>query len=288
MANQEMDAFVDTQTYRFRDFELDLGARQLRRNGEPVRLERRPMDLLVLLVTRHGLLVPREEIIERLWPGNVVIEFDTGLNTLVRKVRQALGDSSDNPAFIETAAGLGYRFIAPIELATIPDLSDEQPVTARANPVLRSIALLILLLLAIGSAIFVWQSNVTKPEQTRIAVFPFENLTGGIAMDCSRRETIKSTGVGRMHRDQLPLKVRRQFRNLESMTIDCATQFIRVCFRSRSLFQVYKAGNPARYLHPLVSKGRCPGAYAVQRIKRRSFAGELSQEYCRSLDGAHN
>ena len=107
-------------------------------------------------------------------------------------------------------------------------------------------------------------------------------------MDCSRRETIKSTGVGRMHSDQLPLKVRRQFRNLESMTIGCATQFIRICFRRRSLFQVNKAGNPARYLHALVSKIRCPGAYAVQRIKRRSIAGELSQEYCRSLDGAHN
>ena len=107
-------------------------------------------------------------------------------------------------------------------------------------------------------------------------------------MDCNRRKTIKSTGVGRMHRDQLALKVRRQFRNLESMAMGRATQFIRVCFRRRSLFQVNKAGNPARYLHALVSKGRCPGAYAVQRIKRRSFAGELSQEYCRSLDGAHN
>src|SRR5947208_14293752 len=98
-------------------------------------------------------------------------------------------------------------------------------------------------------------------------------------MDCNRRETIKSAGVGRMHSDQLPLKVRRQFRNLESMTIDCAAQFIRICFRSRSFFQINKAGNPARYLHALVSKTRCPGAYAVQRIKRRRLAGELSQEY---------
>ena len=175
-----MDAGVDTQTYRFRDFELDLGAHQLRLRGQPVRLERRPFGLLVLLVTRHGNLVPREEIIERLWPAKVVIDFDTGLNTLVRKVRQALGDSPDKPVFIETVAGLGYRFIAPVDPATAPDFSDEQPVTPVATPMprSRSIAMLILLLLAVGSAIFVWQSKVTEPEQTRIAVFPFENLTG--------------------------------------------------------------------------------------------------------------
>src|SRR4029453_9048608 len=123
--------------------------------------------------------------------------------------------------------------------------------------------------------------------QTKVArspCGPFQLLngprrpSGGIAMDSSRRETIESTGVGRMHSDQLPLKVRRQFRNLKSMTMDRATQFIRVCFRRRSLFQVNKAGNPAGYLHALVSEARRPGAYVVQRIKWRSFAGELSQE----------
>lgn len=102
-----MGAEGESQKYHFGDFELDLGAHKLRLRGEPVRLERRPFELLILLVTRHGLLVPREEMIARLWPGKVVIDFDTGLNTLVRKVRQALGDSPDNPAFIETVAGLG-------------------------------------------------------------------------------------------------------------------------------------------------------------------------------------
>ena len=100
--------------FRFAGFELDLAAYRLRREGRPVRLERRPMELLVLLLQRGGQLVTREEIIEKLWGGKVVIDFDAGLNTVVRKVRHALGDAPETPAFIETVAGKGYRFIAPL------------------------------------------------------------------------------------------------------------------------------------------------------------------------------
>jgi TolB-like protein/DNA-binding winged helix-turn-helix (wHTH) protein/Flp pilus assembly protein TadD len=199
LAAANMEAVVDKRTYRFRDFELDLGAHRLRLRGEPVRLERRPLQLLVLLVTRHGLLVSREEIIGHLWPGKVVIDFETGINTLVRKVRHALGDSPDDAVFIETVAGLGYRFIAPLEPDAIPNTVQEQPAAAitksaelptqlvetltrpaqvQKNPALRSRAVAILLLAISVATISVWQSRPTEPEQTRIAVFPFENLTG--------------------------------------------------------------------------------------------------------------
>ena len=100
--------------YRFGDFELDLDAMQLRARGEPVKLERRPLDLLVLLVSRHGRMVGRDEIITALWPTNVIIDFDSGLNTLVRKVRAALGDSPDDRKFVETVPGRGYRFVAAV------------------------------------------------------------------------------------------------------------------------------------------------------------------------------
>lgn len=168
------------QTYRFGEFELDLDAQQLRLRGEPVRLERRPLDLLILLVGRHGSLVPREDIIAALWPANVIIDFDSGLNTLVRKARNALGDSSDEPRFIETAAGRGYRFIAPVEVPKPRDSANEQPLVTRASSTLKSrpvVALLLLSLAAIG-AVVIWPSSVTAPDRTRIAVFPFENLTG--------------------------------------------------------------------------------------------------------------
>ena len=174
-----MQTEVETRIYRFRNFSLDLGAYQLYLNGEPVRLERRPLELLVFMVSRHGLLVTREEIIKRLWPGNVVIDFDTGLNTLVRKVRLALGDSPEKPQFIETVAGLGYRFIAPIAEAPNPQPPNVQPALPRPAPAYRTRAIMLatLAVAAVGAALL-WYAGSAGTMDTRIAVLPFENLTG--------------------------------------------------------------------------------------------------------------
>jgi TolB-like protein/tetratricopeptide (TPR) repeat protein len=102
----------------FQDFVLDLTAYELRHRGKPIRLERRPMDLLILLAERRGQLVSREEIVARLWEPGVFVDVDTGLNTAIRKVRQALQDPADSPTFIETISGRGYRFIASIKEET--------------------------------------------------------------------------------------------------------------------------------------------------------------------------
>ena len=91
-----------SRTYRFGAFELDVAAYQLRRNGEPVRLERLPMDLLILLVERRAQLVTRAEIVDLLWGKDVFVDVQTAVHTAVRKIRQALHDSPDDPAFIET------------------------------------------------------------------------------------------------------------------------------------------------------------------------------------------
>ena len=107
-----------SRLYRFGDFELDLEAMQLRLRGEPVKLEKRPLDLLVKLVRSHGRMVGRDDIVAALWPANVIIDFDSGLNTLVRKVRSALGDSPDDPKFVETVPGRGYRFVAVVTEVT--------------------------------------------------------------------------------------------------------------------------------------------------------------------------
>jgi TolB-like protein/DNA-binding winged helix-turn-helix (wHTH) protein/Tfp pilus assembly protein PilF len=153
------------QTYRFGEFELDLDAQRLCLRGEPVRLERRPLDLLVLLVSRHGCLVGREEIIAALWPAKVIIDFDSGLNTLVRKVRNALGDSSDDPQFIETVPGRGYRFIAPVVAVTVSESPPEQQAELRTTSRRKSrpVAALLFLLLAAGATIFVWQAGYMEP-----------------------------------------------------------------------------------------------------------------------------
>ena len=115
-----MNAPYPREIVRFAHFELDIAAYELRRKGRPMRLERQPMDLLILLVTRRGELVTRDEIIARLWGDGIFVDVETGVNTAVRKIRQALNDSSDDPAFIETVIGKGYRFVASVEAKHSP------------------------------------------------------------------------------------------------------------------------------------------------------------------------
>jgi DNA-binding winged helix-turn-helix (wHTH) protein len=88
----------------------------LRRNGERIRLARQPMDLLLLLLERPQELVSRDEIATRLWAKDVFVDLDAGIHTAVLRIRQALGDSSELPQFVETVAGKGYRFVAAIDV----------------------------------------------------------------------------------------------------------------------------------------------------------------------------
>ena len=106
--------------FRFGEFELDVAGYALRQGGQPVRLERRPMDLLILLVERHGDLVSRADIVARLWGSDVFVDADMGVNTAIRKIRQVLADPSEAPAFVETVSGKGYRFIAAVEAVQPP------------------------------------------------------------------------------------------------------------------------------------------------------------------------
>jgi DNA-binding winged helix-turn-helix (wHTH) protein len=99
----------------FAEFELDVGAYVLRRQDEALRLEKMPMEVLILLVQRAGTLVQRSEIQERLWGSDVYVEHDSAINTALRKIRRTLGDDAEHPRFVETVVGKGYRFIAPIE-----------------------------------------------------------------------------------------------------------------------------------------------------------------------------
>jgi DNA-binding winged helix-turn-helix (wHTH) protein len=99
---------------KFAEFELDLGAYVLRRPEGPLRLERLPMEVLILLVQRAGTLVQRSEI-QALWGPDVYLEHDSAINTAVRKIRRTLGDDAENPRFVETIVGKGYRFIARVE-----------------------------------------------------------------------------------------------------------------------------------------------------------------------------
>jgi len=96
--------------------ELDLGRYELRRFGRRVKLERKPMELLIFLVSRRDQLVTRDEIVKKLWRSDLFIDSERNLNNIVRKIRTALGDAADRPRFVETVIGKGYRFTGPVRV----------------------------------------------------------------------------------------------------------------------------------------------------------------------------
>lgn len=100
---------MGSERIQFGPFILDVGEYKLTRAGQPVRLERIPMDLLILLAEGHGRLVTREQIIARLWGKAAYFDADNGINTAMRKIRRALADDADHPRYVETVVGKGYR-----------------------------------------------------------------------------------------------------------------------------------------------------------------------------------
>ena len=96
------------------DLELDRVAYELRRSGRALKLERIPMEILLLLVERHGQLVSREDIIGRIWGKDVFLDTDNSINSAIRKIRQVLKDDPEKPVFIQTVTGKGYRFISTV------------------------------------------------------------------------------------------------------------------------------------------------------------------------------
>ena len=99
-----------------REIELDLGRYELRRRGRRVKLEKKPMELLIFLVGRREQLVSREDIVTKLWGSSLFIDAEPNINNIVRKIRTALGDDSAKPRFLETVVGKGYRFIGPVRV----------------------------------------------------------------------------------------------------------------------------------------------------------------------------
>jgi TolB-like protein/DNA-binding winged helix-turn-helix (wHTH) protein/Tfp pilus assembly protein PilF len=185
------------ETFRFGEFELDTASFELHRGGRPVRLERQPMDLLILLVQRRGQLVSRTEIVDLLWGKDVFVDVETGVHTAVRKIRQALRDSADAPKFVETLQGRGYRFIADVQV--VPAASTEAADGGAAvSPPSQSPALIrphfrpgagwiAAGLLAAGSllGLLLWGSRDggSPGAPVTLAVLPFENLSGDPGRD---------------------------------------------------------------------------------------------------------
>ena len=114
--------------------ELDLGRYELRRRGRPVKLEKKPMELLIYLVGRREQLVSRKDIVTKLWRSDLFIDTEPAINNVVRKIRAALGDTSGKPRFLETVIGKGYRFIGPMRVINASLRSSELEESPAADP----------------------------------------------------------------------------------------------------------------------------------------------------------
>jgi Tol biopolymer transport system component/DNA-binding winged helix-turn-helix (wHTH) protein len=117
---------------RFGVFDADLQAGELRKNGLKVRLSGQPFQVLALLLERPGEVITREELQKKLWPDGTFVDFDHSLNTAINKIREALGDSAENPRFVETLARRGYRFIVPVEVVS-PSIRPAEAKSASAD-----------------------------------------------------------------------------------------------------------------------------------------------------------
>jgi TolB-like protein/DNA-binding winged helix-turn-helix (wHTH) protein/Flp pilus assembly protein TadD len=176
-------------SYRFGKFELDLRSYELKRDGQPLRLEKIPMELLIFLVEHHGELISREQIIEKLWGKHVFLDTEQGINTAIRKVRQVLQDGREKPQFLETVVGKGYRFVGNVTLNRTEPLALGDRVlpeseTARHTDRLRWFGTITGLLVAAAVFWTLWPKidHVLRAGRTStfrsVAVLPLENLSG--------------------------------------------------------------------------------------------------------------
>lgn len=138
---------------RFGIFDLDLQAGELRRRGLRIKLQEQPFRILAMLLEQPGEVITREQLRQRLWPPDIFVDYEHSINIVMKRLREALSDSADNPRFVETLARRGYRFIAPVErIEAIHELPRERVTGGR----------------------------IATPPEARImlAVLPFENLSG--------------------------------------------------------------------------------------------------------------
>jgi DNA-binding winged helix-turn-helix (wHTH) protein len=158
--------------YRFGQFELDRRSGELRKAGTRLRLQQQPLNLLLLLIDHAGEVVTREQIRTALWAPDVHVDYDSAINSSMRKLREALCDDSDRPRFIETQSGRGYRFIGRIDGDDATQVAHPAPV--KRTRAVRAALALGMALLASVAAILWWRSR-QEPSLALLTPLP---LTG--------------------------------------------------------------------------------------------------------------
>lgn len=171
-----MSSFDPPETVvRFGEFVADIQAGELHRNGSKIKLQGQPFEILAFLLERPGRMVTREELGRRLWPADTFVDFEHGLNAAVNRLREALGDSSEQPRFIETIPRRGYRFIAQVDGPSAPGTVSSAITFPQARRV-RLVFGVALLLVLISVAIGWWLLSRRLPRVTTSTQLSFSGV----------------------------------------------------------------------------------------------------------------
>jgi eukaryotic-like serine/threonine-protein kinase len=179
---------------RFGTFEVDVRAGELRKQGKRIKVQEQPFHVLTVLLQRPGEVVTREELRNQNWPPDTFVDFDNSLNTAINKLREALGDSPDNPRFIETLPRRGYRFIAPVTRNDGKERSSAAASEEVAAWPMRSwkvvVAMAVLALAAGTAAELLWRSRRVHglAEKDTVLLGDFANFAGDPVFDGTLRE----------------------------------------------------------------------------------------------------
>lgn len=187
--------------FRFGQYEVDVRAHELRKNGTRVRLQEQPFQVLLALLEAPGEIVTREQLRQRLWPEGTFVEFDHALNTAVKKIRAALCDNACIPRYVETIPRHGYRFVSELNTFDTPSKQTTGPEDVVGKiPALRNNVRRIAAATVLGSAILLllfagWRmSPLHTGDDIVVAVLPFSDMNAGSSHDSLSTELPRALG----------------------------------------------------------------------------------------------
>jgi Tol biopolymer transport system component/DNA-binding winged helix-turn-helix (wHTH) protein len=299
------------ETRRFGIFEVDLRAGELRRNGMRVKLQEQPFQVLALLLERPGEVITREEVRNRLWPADTFVDFDHSLNAAIRRLRDALGDSAENPTFVGTVARRGYRFLAPVTALPAIESGAEElgPIAVRptSGPAVRRVwivATILAMALVVVGVVLGWFLSLHAPAPpplhiTRLTANPVDDpvLASAISHDGRYLAFSDETGfylrqidTGETHAITLPDGL---LPNSLGWFPDNVHMVLGLCGvdRESSLWTISALGGSARKIvdsgaNPSVSPDGKQVAYIAGKILRqRVWLASIDGEQPRELAG---
>lgn len=300
----------ESATRRFGVFELDLHDGELRRNGIRVKLQEQPFQVLAELLQHPGEVVTREDLRNRLWPADTFVDFDHSLNAAIRRLRDALGDSAENPTFVETVARRGYRFLAPVsggppdrKHATleqeIPSVPPRNARSYRRSWMVGLIIAVVLMLLGVMVGLLLASRQPPPLRATRLTANPVDDPVRAAAISSDGRYLafsdeagfyLRQIDTGETHPLTLPPQLSVTF---ISWFPDSVHMIVALTARSResSLWELSALGGTAR---KLVDDGRIPAVspdgkklafVAGKAMRERIWLSEVDGTQARQLVG---